>query len=205
MIKLKQIESICKKRKTVITTVAAGSQWIGDGSSFYPVSELPKLTRENIFTIFDVPWDKRENFFFQEEKAPDINFEDADPAEKLCGKGDAYVIYNGLTLCPIAASQGLMLLDVKYLKPFYGTDDGFDVYERINSQGVSYFAIKQGFILLGIILPVKIQWAPFIAALNNWHAWACISETNERAAQMAEMRQAGLFDEEQEEGNGEED
>lgn len=204
MIKLKQIESICKKRKTVITTEAAGSQWIGDGSAFYPVSGLPKLTRENIFTIFDVPWDKRENFFFQETKAPDINFEDADPTEKLAGKGDAYVIYNGLTLCPIAASQGLMLLDAKYLRPFFGTDDGFDVYERINSKGQSYFAIKQGFILLGIILPVKVLWKPFIDTLNNWATWAVISESNEREAQMAQMRQEGILDE-QEADNGAEE
>lgn len=204
MIKLKQIESICKKRKTVITTEAAGSQWIGDGSAFYPVSGLPKLTRENIFTIFDVPWDKRENFYFDQRELPGINFEDVDPTEKLCGKGDSYVIYNGLTLCPIAASQGLMLLDAKYLKPFYGTDDGFDVYERINSQGVSYFAIKQGFILLGIILPVSIPWKPLINLLRDWHAWACISEANELTARMADMRQEGLLDE-QEADNGAED
>lgn len=196
MIKIKQIESICKKRKTVIMTEAAGSQWIGDGKAFYPISGLPELTRENVFTIFDVPVDKREGFYFSEVETLPYCFDDYDVAERLVSKGDLYLIFDGMTACPFKTSQGLYLIDAKYLRPFYGTEDGFDIYERISATGETYFAVKAGFLLLGLILPISVEWAQLIHSLEGLRTFAEMSLTNELTAKKAEAYQAGLLDKE---------
>lgn len=52
--KLKQIEAILKAEKTIIVSETSACQWLGNGSAFYPVYNLPKLTKDNIFTMFDI-------------------------------------------------------------------------------------------------------------------------------------------------------
>ena len=51
--KLKQIEAILKSEKTIIVSETSSCQWLGNGEVFYPVYNLPKLTKENIFTMFE--------------------------------------------------------------------------------------------------------------------------------------------------------
>ena len=52
--KLKQIEAILKAEKTIIVSETPSCQWLGNGAAFYPVYNLPKLTQDNIFTMFDI-------------------------------------------------------------------------------------------------------------------------------------------------------
>ena len=198
--KLKQIESLLKKKKTIITTHAEGCQWLSDGSAFYPVSGLPELTKENLFAIFDVPVEKREGYYFQEIIPPELNFDNADPGEQLTGKSDVYIVYEGRCLYPQITSQGLAFIDSKYLRPFYGQEDGFDIYERINAKGHSYFAVKSGFLLLGLILPVKIDYAPLIQMMDRLSAMAKAAMENELTLRKQELYQQGLFSPEQEGG-----
>lgn len=199
MIKLKQVEAICKKRKTIIVSEAGGSQWIGDGAAFYLVDELPKLTRELVFTMFDIPPDKRESFYFAEASPPDMNFEDCDESEVFIGKSDGCIVWDDMTLCPFAASQGLILLDAKYLRPFYEQDGGFDLYERMDAHGNSYFAVKAGFVLLGLIMSKRVDWEQLAKTLSNWHTMAVLSRENERLSKKRSMYQEGLMDEPAEE------
>ena len=193
MLKLKQIESILKNKKTIITTFAGGCQWLSDGSAFYPVSGLPKLDRDNIFTIFDVPVEKRAAFNFQEVTPPAICFENTDAGEQLIGLSDAHIVFEGRTLAPQPTSQGLAFLDVKYLKPFFGVKEGFDIYERINAAGESYFAVKAGFLLLGLIMPVKVSLEKFIGITGAWHNMAALALENEHESKLQEYYQQGLI------------
>ena len=49
--KIKQIESILKAEKTIIVAETAACQWLGNSSAFYPIYNLPKLTKEEIKII----------------------------------------------------------------------------------------------------------------------------------------------------------
>ena len=58
--KIKQIESILKARKTIILFQDSENvQWLGDGSAAYPIFGLPNLTEQAIYTLFDIPEDKK--------------------------------------------------------------------------------------------------------------------------------------------------
>lgn len=199
MIKLKQVETLLKKRKTIITMYANGSQWLSDGSAFYPVSGLPKLDEDNIFAIFDVPFEKREGFYFSEIDPPPLNFEDNDSAELLAGKSETLIVLGGRVLCPVSTSQGLAFLDIKYMRPFYDpSGEGFDVYERTDEKGQIYFAVKSGFLLHGLILPVKVDYTPFIETLSRWQRMSLLAQSNQAERQQQEWYQAGLLEMEKE-------
>lgn len=196
MIKLKRIESILKQRKTIIIVEADGQQWLSDGCAFYPVVDLPKLTRDNVFAIFDIPYEKRENYTVAERTVPGFCFESIDPTEKLADRRKTHLLYDGRCLAPVITSQGLLFMDAKYLSPFAGTVDGVEIYERINDAGQSYFAVKSGFLLMGVILPVMVRPEPLLQELGAWSALLKIAIENENERKKDEMRQAGLFDEE---------
>ena len=86
--KIKNIAAICKKNKYAVIYERYGEnggviQYIGDGAAAYPVTGLPKLDKESLLTIFDVPEKQREDWFVQVAGIPSkISFEDTDANEK---------------------------------------------------------------------------------------------------------------------------
>lgn len=122
--KIKQIESILKAEKTIIVSETSACQWLGNGAAFYPVYNLPKLTKENIFTLFDVPEDKRDKFYFEERSLPEfINFRDDDSEEKMLER-DMFSIYiQGRTLEPLKTSQGVVFYKLPVFEAVRGLRD----------------------------------------------------------------------------------
>ena len=86
--KIKNIAAICKKNKYAVIYERYGEnggviQYIGDGAAAYPVTGLPKLDKESLLTIFDVPEKQREDWFVQVAGIPSkISFEDAAATDK---------------------------------------------------------------------------------------------------------------------------
>lgn len=167
--KIKQIESILKSKKTIIILNTPSCQWLGDGSAFYPVYNLPKLTQENIFTIFDVPEDKRDKFSFQELDAPThINLDDDDENEQMLDRSKFVdICAGGRRLEALVTSDGISFIDTRYLKPFADIDDGCELYERIDKSGKPYIAAKTGFVIVGIIKPYDLINDKFINILES--------------------------------------
>lgn len=67
--KIKNIAAICKKNKYAVIYERYGEsggviQYIGDGAAAYPVTGLPKLDKESLLTIFDVPEKQRKSGSF---------------------------------------------------------------------------------------------------------------------------------------------
>lgn len=166
--KIKQIESILKAEKTIIVIETEACQWLGNGSAFYPVYNLPKLTKENIFTIFDIAEDKRDKFYFEERALPSgVSFEDIDDGESMLERGTMEIYANGRALEPLKTSLGVAFINTRYLKPFADAEGGFNLYERIDQSGNIYIAVKCGFILLGIISPYDLVSKQFIEKLQT--------------------------------------
>ena len=87
--KIKSIAAICKKNKNIAIFERYSddgdilTQYIGDGSAVYPVVGLPKLDKESLLTIFDVPEKDRDNYFVKTLGVPaGISFEDTDETER---------------------------------------------------------------------------------------------------------------------------
>lgn len=166
--KLKQIEAILKAEKTIIVSETPACQWLGNGAAFYPVYNLPKLTQDNIFTMFDIAEDKRDKFYFKERELPSfINFEDGDESEEMLDRGTIAFYAQGRTLEPLKTSQGIAFINTRYLKPFADSQAGYELYERTDKLGRLYIVVKSGFVLLGVFSPYDLVNENFIQTLEE--------------------------------------
>lgn len=199
--KIKRVESILKARKTIITYHTEDKcQWIGDGSAFYPIYNMPTLTEENIFVMFDVAESKRDKFFFAERELPDnLSFEDADATEVMLDRAEYAINYGGRNLEPLKTSQGVAFINKRYLSPFEKTDNGYELYERTAKSGDIYFAVKSGFLLLGIVAPYDLVSENFIMKLKELLVMSQIVWANkEEKVRIEEEQELGLFEESEE-------
>lgn len=129
--KLKKIEQILKRNKTIILYHGPDDiQFLSDGTALYPMFNLPELTKESIFTMFDIPEEKASKFLFE-----------------------IRALSQSLDLEPLKTSQGIKYINTRYLEPFADIETGYEIYERTREDGMLYFAIKSGLILCGVVLP----------------------------------------------------
>lgn len=151
--KIKKVESILKSSKTIITFKSNDScQWIGNGAAFYPVNNLPTLTKENIFAMLDIPENKQDKFYFEERELPEaLCFEDTDFTERILDRSEYSINTQGRNLEPLKTSEGISFIDKRLLSPFEKEESGYEIYERTSTSGGIYFAIKSGFLLLGVV------------------------------------------------------
>lgn len=135
--KIKNIAAICKKNKYAVIYERYGEsggviQYIGDGAAAYPVTGLPKLDKESLLTIFDVPEKQREDWFVQVAGIPsEISFEDTDANEKPVEREAISIAYSGKTLKPLQTRRGLVFIESRYLSPVSDILDVLELYERI--------------------------------------------------------------------------
>ena len=166
--KIKQIESILKNSKNITVLNSAEGQWLGNGAAYYPVYNLPTLTKEHIFAMFDIPEDKRAKFFFTEAPTPDhINFTDIDDCENAIKKLKIALDVNGYSVTLLETSQGLVCINRQLLKPFQGLREGYELYERFSRKQGIYIAVKSGFSLVGIIMPLSIINGEFVQEIEH--------------------------------------
>jgi len=166
--KIKQIESILKSSKNITVLNSAEGQWLGNGAAYYPVYNLPRLTKEHIFAMFDIPEDKKSKFFFTEASTPNhINFTDNDDCENAVKKLRLSLDVKGYSVTLLETSQGLVCINSQLLKPFQGLSEGYELYERFSDKQGIYIAVKSGFVLMGIIMPLKIIEEKFVEELER--------------------------------------
>lgn len=151
--KFKDIASLCKKNKKIYLYCGEDDlQWIGDGAAMYPLHNMPLLTKQNLFTLFDIPDSKKNDYFFREDKMPEgYCLEDTDDLENLIDHEGILITRMGTTLRPCKTSQGLVFINTAYLKPVSDMKDTIELYERLTISGRTYIAIKNGLLLVGIV------------------------------------------------------
>ena len=151
--KLKKIESICKKSKTISIIADENNQWIGEYGAFYLIEDMPKLASESIFAIFDVQAEQREKWLYNEQAKPKtlVLSDHCVTDNEISVLSDYGLIKDGTTLIPVLTSQGLKFINKAYLKPF--DKEQITVYERLDSAGKLYSVIKKGLFIKALILP----------------------------------------------------
>ena len=182
--KLKQIEKIVKKKKTIILLEDVDCQWIGDGAAFYSIRDLPKMTQENIFSMFDVAEDQQSRYYFREEPMPiGVSFADIDEEEQPLERDIFRFEENGTMLEALKSSTGAVFVQERYLKPFEDMEYGYDLYERFRADGGTYIAVKKGMYLLGIICPYKVDRVTFVERLKAFLELTKMALYNEKCAE----------------------
>ncbi len=165
--KIKSIASICKNNKTIMLYEGESCQWIGNGAAWYPLYNLPTLSEEHIFTMFDIPDEKKEKYLFQHfDSMPEFCLNDACDNEVQLERADMLICKDGSTYEPLITENGIIFINERYLAPFADCVDGIDLYERKTPSGQQYIAVKEGFLLLGIVLIVDLITEEFIDEIS---------------------------------------
>lgn len=154
--KLSKIGALCKGAKRFIIYSAAGSQWLSDGYVLYPLVDLPHLDEESVYTIFDIPEDKRSKVHYEERTSLPYGISVADTVtdEVAVQYAPVGISYRGAVYSPVKGRGGILFIDRRYLAPF---SDDITLFERYypNSDR-SYIAVKRGLLLEGIITPSDV-------------------------------------------------
>lgn len=154
--KIKALVAISKKIKSIVLFDGPqdDTQWLSNGMGAYPLLKMPYLTEYNIFTLFDIPDSKTGDYFFKKQDFPKaLNFDNGDEAENELKEEKILISKDGRTLKPFQTSQGLIFIDVQYLKPI-SDELELHFYERFTKgSGDVYIVVKNGMEVIALILP----------------------------------------------------
>lgn len=155
--KLKKIESICKRSKTISIISDGNNQWIGEYGAYYLIEDLPTLSKEQIFAIFDIQPDQQEKYSFsQMNKAYYLILDDNFKTDNSVDIFSEFTLTaDGTEIIPVETSQGLKFIAKRYLKPF--DKEQITVFERTSDTGSLYFIVKKGMFIKAVILPLMLK------------------------------------------------
>lgn len=188
--KLGKVGALCKGAKRFIIYNVPGGQWISDGNAIYPLVDLPRFDEDNVYTLFDIPEDKRGKVQYEEKTGLPwgVSISDSVPDEVEVRHALIGISYCGALYSPVGGRGGILFIDRRYLAPF---SDDITIYERFYpGSDRSYLAVKRGMLLEGIILPSDIatqELAQTLITVGKLTADAAGWEETEAEAEQEEM------------------
>lgn len=154
--KFKAIEKICKEKKRA-AIFDGEEQWLGDGVAAYVLRGAPLLDKRNILTMFDVPEAKWDDWHITMTNPPEsLCFDDTDPGEQEVRYYDLGISYGGKELRLFDTPDGVAAIDEKYIAPMRDHAAYLHFYLRTGRMGLRYFAVKDGLLLVAVIMPCDI-------------------------------------------------
>lgn len=206
--KIQRIVNLCKRRGLVAVFEDDGAtQWIGDGASLYPMYGLPYFDQDSFCKTYDISNKQQDKMAFRYQKGlPEkIDCTDMAPGEIRTGRaGLADISMSDGIYTPCVTQRGIVFFNRDYLYPLMDEPLGLDIYERKSADGETYFAIKSGFMLKAIVLPVKIITRQFVDGLCTLAQYC--KETLERQEKRnaeVEAWQMNLYENEETNGQAE--
>lgn len=194
--KIKKMIAICKQNKCITLFNSKDGQWLSDGHAVFPMYDLPVFDGDSICRTYDITEKQQSKIVFRFEATlpTALNFEDTVDDEQLLTNGDLILLDGGRKLIPYITESGIAFLDGKYLDVVSDYEEsGIDVYARRNTYGNLYFAVKSGFILIGIILPEKVINNDFVKRIKNLSQMCEVALFNDSTV---ENNQQNMFEKE---------
>ena len=86
--KIKKIVNICRRESVARIYVDVNdTQWLSCGYACYPLYEVPELSEDEFFTVFDFTDKQRDETIFERVAFPsNLSVSDSYPGETLCEK-----------------------------------------------------------------------------------------------------------------------
>ena len=193
--KIKKIVDICRREGVAkIYEDSNEVQWLSCGYACYPLYEVPELSEDEFFTIFDFSAKQREETIFERAEFPSsLSTLDTVPYEILCKKLSPNIPFGSRLLIPFDAVGGIKFLDSEYLAPFADESNDVEIYKRLSGNGEPYFAVKIGMCLRAIIMPFNAVNKSFVDNIEKIYALCKKALYNNETE---EARQIGAFDSE---------
>lgn len=143
-------------------------QYIGDGTAFYQVNDLPHLDKESILTIFDISEKQRGKWLVKVGEIPEgIDFSDVAEGEQIIKQLDPAIVYNEKILLPLQTQNGILFINSKYLSPLSDVMDALNLFERETKARQVYIVAKVGLMLKAIIFPIEVATTKFVEKLEE--------------------------------------
>lgn len=155
---LKKIIGFCKSEEYIALYEGEDIQYLSDGHAVYPLNNVPHFDIDTLCATYDITGKKKEKITTRHLALPEsVSFEDSIDNESICEVNPIKVSINGVTYVQVLTSTGCEFIDGKYLAPLSDTnEDMLRIYERVSADGTTYFAVKEGFILVAVILPAVL-------------------------------------------------
>lgn len=157
--KIKKTIDLCKQSRNLILYKTDEGQYISDGFAVYPMTGMPTFDEDTIFRTFDINDKQKSKIFYTERYVlpQNVSFEDNIDEESVVDRSPMRLYYMGKCIVPYMTSAGVMFVDEKYLAPIADAEeDMITVCERRRTDGQIYFAVKAGFVLVAVIMPVDV-------------------------------------------------
>lgn len=183
--KIKKILSLCKNagQLTLYSNPDRDIQWLSDGRAIYPLIGCPKFDEDSFCNTYEITDSQRKKMAFRiNEPLPiNFNFDDTDDYETETEKMPLTVTYSTYDAVAYKTQCGIEFANRAHMQPF-GDYSGRDIVctLRTDESGVPYFAIKNGFMLIGIVLPLKIICKSFINDLKSFERQVEVTFYNDR-------------------------
>lgn len=164
--KIEKIINLCKRRGTLKIYEGEGAQWLSDGCALYPLFGLPYFDENSICAAYDITAAAAEKMNISSSLELPSIFDYSNDAENEAECLRSSAIFGALV--PITTSHGIEFIQSKYLAPFADCDDNMlRIYERTNAAGMTYFAVKNGLMLVGFIMPYDCINEDFVKRLKD--------------------------------------
>lgn len=160
--RITKIIGLIKKSKKLMFFEGKDCDWLSDGvAAIYPAFHSKEASAVLICDMYDLDTSK---INVRNTVLPTAyNYADNCENEKQIFKSKIEFIYKGMHLVAYETSQGIDFIDKKYFAPFTDMDEAYlRVFERYTKDGDLYFAVKNGFELVGILLPAKVITKEFV-------------------------------------------
>lgn len=191
--KIKKIVDICRHEGVArISKDSRGIQWLSCGYACYPLYEIPELSEEEFFTIFDFSPKQREDTLFERTEHPiSLSTADFSEAEESCERLTPNIPFGSKLLIPFSTLSGIKFLDSEYLAPLADEIKNIEVYERISKTGEPHFAVKVGMSLRALIMPFNAVNKPFVDNIEKIYS---LCKRSLYIKEAEEARQIGAFE-----------
>lgn len=200
--KIKKIIALCKNAGQLIlySDPDRDIQWLSDGIAIYPLIGCPKFDADSFCNTYEITDSQRKKMAFRINEHLPINFDfdDTDDFETETEKMPLSVTYSTYDAVAFKTQYGIEFINRAHLQPF-GDYSGRDIVctLRTDESGESYFAVKNGFMLIGIVLPLKIIVKSFIDDLKTFERQVEVTFYNNKSENpQLEMPEVNTDDEE---------
>ena len=156
--KLKKIESLIKRSKSVAIVENGGAFWLGNEQAMYP-TYFEHMDFDTLMTVFDLDEKKRESI----TAVASALIARADTSDTCAGelplKRHAMRIAWGKPLLALYVgldAREIFYIDERFLEPVSDAKDGVELYLRRDRIGQPYIAIKSGMLLIGLVEPEAV-------------------------------------------------
>ncbi len=179
--KIKKIIDLIKKSGILAIYDSKDCQWLSDGYGIYPASDIPEVNSVTLCAMYDLTAKQVDKLRIIDRIAlpTSYNFADTVEEEKIVPECPIEIIVGDKRLVAYATSQGIAFIDKRYLAPFADMDETMlRVHERYTTDGDLYFAVKNGFMLVGVIEPAKVINSDFVKSINSMSTACTIALQN---------------------------